>query len=229
MLTKEERNTLYKLCDETHIMIAGTTGSGKSVFINNLLCALTSYPTDSQRLVLIDLKRVELSRWEDDPHVLRSITEPEDVNKTLDWLIDVMEKRYRAMKKKRLVKSQEYYITVVIDELAEVMRVKGAEARIDTLLRLARASNIQLIMATQNPSRTSGIPARIFQNVSCCVGLRCKTAIESRQIIGLKGCEELPRYGKAYISNPDGLFLVDVPIATKEDFNITHEAWYSIA
>ena len=199
------------LLEESHCIIGGTTGSGKSTLLTDILYTATAFDPQCEKLVLIDLKRVELTDWTSFPHTLKTVTEPEDVNRCLDWVIKEMESRYKVMQKRRQKKSDMCRIHVVIDELAEVMRVKGAEERIDKLMRLGRAANIALIMATQNVSRSSGIPARIYQNASCRIGLRCTSPIESRQIIGVKGCECLPRYGKCYIQNADGLLLQDVP------------------
>ena len=217
-LSLEKYNNMDAICNENHAMISGTTGSGKSVLINDLLYVLTGYDPSIQRIVLFDLKRVELIRWKNFPHVLGLVTEPEQVCPMLDRIIDEMECRYQDMMTKGLRQSRAFHIHGVIDELAEVLRVKGAEERIDKLLRLARASNIHLILATQNPSRSSGIPSRIYQNVSCCVGLRCRSAIESRQVIGVKGCEDLPQYGYAYVQYSEGLCKIEIPMV--EDWEI---------
>ncbi len=201
----------FNIAQETHVVIGGQAGSGKSTLLADILYTLTAYDPQCEKLVLIDLKRVELTDWEDFPHVLCTVTEPEDVNKCLDKIIKEMNARYKIMWKRRQKKSDMARIHIVIDELAQVLRVKGAEERIDEIMRVGRASNISLIMATQNVSRSSGIPGRIYQNATCRIGLRCTTPIESRQIIGVKGCECLPQYGKCYIQNADGLLLQDVP------------------
>lgn len=228
MITSAQRNEFYNICNETHIMIGGTTGSGKSTLIHDLIACLTSYGVQEQKLVLIDLKRIELRQWRKDPHTIMTVTEPSQVLKCLDAVIDKMEERYKEMERNDTTHCNKCFITVVIDELAEVLRVKGAEERIDTLLRLARAANIQLIMATQNPSRSSGIPARLWQNVTCTIGLRCKSATESRQVIGVSGCELLPRYGKAYVQDANGLRMIDIPQASKEDFNGLSDVGYGV-
>lgn len=221
-------NTLYNNIDaivnENATLIAGRPGSGKSVLTSGMMFRLTGYDPSYVHIIIFDLKRVEMARWEDFPHVTGVVTEPEDVNPMLDKIIDRMECRYKDMKKRRLLQSDHRFIYVIIDELAQVLRVKGAEERIDQLLRLARAANIRLVMATQNPSRQN-IPACIQQNVACAVGLRCRNAIESRQIIGVKGCETLPRYGKAYVETADGLFLIDIPMVTDEEIQEQLDYW----
>lgn len=210
-LNEEKYNNMDALCNEHHIMIAGTTGSGKSVLVDSLLYVLTGRSPQVQQIILIDLKRISFLKWRKFPHIVRLVTEPEDVCKMLDEVIEEMERRYKEMMARGLEQSRACHIHVVIDELAQVMTVKGAEERIDTLLRLARAANIHMVLATQNPSRSSGIPARLWQNVTCSVGLRCKSATESRQVIGIKGCEDLPEYGYAYVQYSKGLCLIEIP------------------
>lgn len=203
----------YVLLNESHIMIGGATGSGKSVMTNNFLHCITSHDPEQRSLVLIDLKRVELSRWSHYPHVLKSITEPEEVIPLLKTLNVLMDNRYKKMQSECLTQSDAPYIYIVIDELAEVLRVRGAKDLIDRLLRLGRAANLHLIMATQNVSRgRGGVPAEIWQNVTCTIGLRCRSGIESRQIIGVNGCEDLPRYGYCIVQNAEGITKMPVPV-----------------
>ena len=210
-LKEEQYANMVALCNEHHLMIAGTTGSGKSVLVDDLLYALTGRDPSTQQIILIDLKRISFLKWRKFPHVVSLVTEPEDVCPMLDRVIDEMERRYKEMMARELEQSRACHIHVVIDELAQVMTVKGAEERIDQLLRLARASNIHMVLATQNPSRSSGIPAKIWQNVTCSVGLRCKSSTESRQVIGVKGCEDLPEYGYAYVQYSKGLCRIQIP------------------
>lgn len=217
-------NNIDAIVNENATLIAGRPGSGKSVLTSAMMYRLTGYDPTLINIIIFDLKRVEMARWEDFPHIKGVVTEPEDVNSMFDSIIETMNSRYRDMKRRKLLQSDHRLIYVIIDELAQVLRVKGAEERIDELLRLARAANIRLVMATQNPSR-SNIPACIQQNVACAVGLRCRNAIESRQIIGVKGCETLPRYGKAYVETADGLFLIDIPFVTNEEIEEQLNYW----
>lgn len=200
---------------EGHVLMGGRTGSGKSTLMADFLYTITAESHLSAEMVLIDLKRVELVDWKDFPHTKRLVTEPEDLIPCLDWLIAEMNARYRLMQKKHQKLSTCRDLYVVIDELAQVLTVKGAEDRIDELLRLGRAARIVLVMATQNVSRgKGGVPARIWQNVSCRIGLHCTTPIESRQVIGMNGCESLPRYGECLIVNADGVTKWFVPVTT---------------
>lgn len=209
-LTEEKYRNFVAICNQEHTLIAGTTGSGKSVLLDDLLYVLTGYDPTEEQIILIDLKRVSFLKWRKFPHVVQLVTEPEDVIPCLDRIINQMERRYKSMMARELEQSRDCHIHVVIDELAQVLTVKGAEERIDQLLRLARAANIHLIMATQQPSRAA-IPAKIWANVTCTVGLRCKNPIESRQVIGVKGCESLPHHGHAFVQYSEGLVPIDIP------------------
>lgn len=204
--------------EEPHILIAGCTGSGKSVLLNDILFTLTGYGYTERKMILIDLKRVELKKWSKFPHTHECITEPEQVIPCLDNVIRFMEYRYKKMERLDQEMSTDGDLYIIIDELAEVLRIKGTEERIDTLLRLARACRIHLIMATQNPARTGkgSIPASIQKNVSVAVGLRCRSAVESRQIIGINGCEQLPRYGHAIVFDSNGYHHLGIPFVTRE-------------
>lgn len=205
-----------KLRQETHVIIGGSAGSGKSTLLNDFLYTLTSYNPQCERMILIDLKRVELVDWIEFPHVLDVITEPEDVLNCLDRVINMMEYRYKEMRKRHQKQSDKTHVHLIVDEAAEVFRIKGALDRIDKLMRLSRAANIHIVLATQQVNRTHGIPGYIYQNASCKIGLRCDSAIESRMIIGIKGCESLPRYGEAIIKNAEEIYIQEVPLTTDE-------------
>lgn len=217
-----EWDAITALTEEHHIMIGGATGSGKSTLLYDILYRLVQYPVNEQEIYLIDPKRVELVQWLGFPHVKGVATEPEEFNSLLDRVIVQMEARYKYMAEHGQRQSMCPHWHVIIDELPEVLRVKGAVDRIDRILRLGRAANIHLVMATQNPSRNKdgGIPARIWQNVSCRIALHCTTAIESRQCIMTPGAELLPRYGKMYVLNANGKYLCDVPRISEEDVDI---------
>lgn len=207
----------HEILAANHTLIGGCTGSGKSVLLADILWTLAGYDARYNRMVLIDLKRVELARWRALPHVLDSVTESEEVIPLLDWLLGIMDYRYKDMQKKGLVKSDMANIWVIIDEFAQVLLIPGAEKRLIRLGQLARAARIHLVLATQNVSR-KGIPAALQQNFTCRVGLACASAIESRQIIEEKGCEDLPDYGFCYIKQGRHKYLQEVPML--EDWEI---------
>lgn len=207
--------TIYPQCevllDSPHTLIAGTTGSGKSVLMNATI--YTELARETALFYFVDLKRVELKRYKNMANCVRFADEPEQVIPLLQEVIDGMERRYATMEG---VQSDEMPIYVVVDELADTLTIDGVLDALVKIGRLGRASNIHLICATQDPSRRT-LCAQLMQNFTCTVALRCKSAIESRQITGFKGAEALPRYGKAYIWDADGYRMMDVPMVEEDD------------
>ena len=162
-------------------------------------------------MVLVDLKRVQLRKWRDFPHCVKFVNSAADVVPTLDYCCRLMDARYMTMEQLGIETSDEYRLYIVIDELAQVLLDKHTVPLLTRIGQLARASGMHLICASQDISRTKGVPAQIQQNFSTLLGLRCRSAVESRQIIGVKGCETLPKYGYCYVSDSDGLELIKVP------------------
>ena len=211
----------YKLLNEHHIVIGGGTGSGKSVLLDDIIFTATSYRPHDLQMFLIDIKRVGLKKWKNDPHVVSFVTEIEDIVPCLKRINRIMDDRYKEMDRLNLEQTTRSDIYVIIDEANEVLRQKGVIEHIDRLMRIARAAGIHLIMATQDVSRSTGIPARIFKNASCRIGLRCESAVDSRQVIGIGGCEKLPLYGQCYIRNGRGeLLYQNIPLTQREDIDI---------
>lgn len=213
------------LLNEAHVVIAGCTGSGKSVLINSMVYSLLTYQPTEKQIVLIDPKRVELYAYKFVPHCIGYASEIPDAIATLRKVCDTMDKRYTAMQsaRKKLYEGSDVY--VIIDEVADLMLLtKDAEPLIQRIALLGRAARIHLIMATQNPSRKS-LPAAIIQNVSARVALRCNDPIESKQIIGQKGAETLPRHGKAIYKNSEGLTLMTVPFTPEDELEERVRFW----
>ena len=204
-------NALYweqgrQILDEAHILIAGASRCGKSTLIHKLMwTALASTPASTQ-FIIIDMKEgVEMMRYAGLPHVLRFADTERDAIAALDYAVGITRARLQEMKSKGIVKYDGSDLYVVIDELGFLLQACGNEAlsRLTLLGRIAAAAKVHLLMATQDPSRR-GCPSAIQVNCTCCIGMRCKSAMESRQIIGMAGCEDLPRYGTAYITlGPD--------------------------
>ena len=199
-------NIITPLIDTAHTLIAGTTGSGKSVLLNKAIHYLIE-----DRVCLctfFDLKRVELSEYKGTDICSDYITEPEDVLEALDFLIFLMDERYKDMVGK---KSDKFPYYIVVDELADMLTVDGVLERLVKIGRLGRASNIHLLCATQDPSRHT-LPAQLMQNFTCTVALRCRSSIESRQIIGVPGAETLPKHGYGYRWDADGIQKFAIPL-----------------
>lgn len=217
-----------KLLNSTHTLIAGTTGSGKSVMMNSMIYTAMRMPVDS--LYFVDLKKVEFKAYKKLLKTAWYCDEPYQVVPMLDSVIKIMDKRYRRMKK-RMFEGDPTFI--FIDELADLVCLPEGKAILERLIkigRLGRAANIHLICATQDPSRHT-IPAYLVQNFTARLALRCVSPIESRQIIGEKGAELLPLYGKGILRDARGLHEVDIPFTPDEDIQkmasaVSDRAWY---
>ncbi|MFC1632537.1 DNA translocase FtsK 4TM domain-containing protein [Patescibacteria group bacterium] len=187
-----------------HMLIAGATGSGKSVAINAMLLSLVyrNGPTDL-KMILVDPKRVELSAYNNIPHLLTPvITEPQKTVNALKWATQEMDKRYKIMSEagarniaayNRVTKDKQLpYIIIVIDELADVMSVaaKDVEALIVRLAQLARATGIHLILATQRPS-VDVITGLIKANITTRMAFSVASGTDSRTILDFSGAEKL--------------------------------------
>lgn len=188
-----------QILDEAHILIAGSTGSGKSTLIHKLMwTALATTPAQT-RFIIIDAKRgVEMKRYRNLPHTLLFATDGESAIAALDYALSITNERLEEMDKTDSVMYEGADIYVVIDELGALLQGCGKDAldRLTLLGRIARAARVHLLCATQDPSRR-GCPSALQINCTCLIGLACRDAIQSRQIVGMAGCESLPRHGMA--------------------------------
>ena len=210
----------FKLVSAPHVLIAGSTGSGKSTMLHGIIRAIIE---NGGKVVLIDPKRVELSFYKDHTQTWAYSTELNDIELLLDRVIATMERRYADMQREQTRFCKFTHVFVLIDELADLMvqDKKGISARLQRITQLGRACNIHLIACTQAPDRTYTLPAPLKLNFTDKVALRCDTAIESKQVIGIKGAENLPIYGKALWRSPDGLKEVDIPYFSDADIQDT--------
>lgn len=206
------------MLEQPHLLIAGSTGSGKSVLLNTLIyTALYKSPCNCE-LILIDPKRVELIDYKELPHTLIYASEPPEIIETLNRCINLMESRYKILQaehRKKWNNSEQTYI--FIDEFADLMTTQKRETmpQIIRLAQLGRAANLHLILATQRPTRDI-INGQIKVNLDSRVALRCPTAQDSRNIINTKGAETLPRYGFGYYLTPKGCELIKIPMTPPE-------------
>ena len=187
-----------------HLLIAGATGSGKSVIVNNLIyTGLFKSPAQIQ-FVLIDPKRVELVRYKDIPHTLVYASEHADIINALQYAMQICDSRYKEMQKYSLRKYNGSHIYVIIDEYADLITTnkKQIEPLIRRLCQVGRAANIHCIICTQSPIREI-INTTVKCNIDSRFGLRTRSAQDSRNIIGKSGLETLPKYGQAYYMTPD--------------------------
>lgn len=200
----------YPVMESAHTLIAGTTGSGKSVCLNALLYNIYrqygSTP-DGFGLYLIDPKRVELKAYKNSKAVIGYETEPDRISDLLDFVLEDMDGVYARMEGK---KSTEGPTFIVVDELADLVSDQKILNKIVKIGRLGRAADFHLICCTQDPSRTT-LSAAFMQNMTCCIALKCKSETESKQIVGKAGAEDLPvGYGWMECGSTYGSFKIDM-------------------
>ena len=193
-----------------HLLIAGATGSGKSVCINTIITSLVyrNSPQDVQ-LLLIDPKRLELNQYECIPHlVCEVVTEAKKAVRALSWVVEEMDMRYQILAKRGVRNIQAYgeglpYIVVVIDELADLMLMvpQEIETAVTKLAQMARAVGIHLVVATQRPS-VDVITGVIKANFPCRIAFKVASKIDSRTIIDANGAERLLGKGDMLLLPP---------------------------
>ena len=210
-----------------HLLIAGTTGSGKSVCINTIILSLLyKHTPDKCKFILIDPKMLELSTYEGVPHLLCPvITEAKKAASVLGWVVKEMESRYRLMTKEGVRNIDSYntkhqlpmpYIVVVVDEMSDLMLVAGKEIEnyIQKLSQMARAAGIHIIMATQRPS-VDVITGTIKANFPTRVSFQVTSKIDSRTILGEQGAEQLLGRGDMlYMSSANKITRVHAPFVS---------------
>lgn len=209
-----------------HLLIAGTTGSGKSVMINSIITTLLmrALPEDV-RLIMVDPKRVELAGYNGLPHLyVPVVTEPKQAASALQWAVSEMERRLKAFERLNVRKISTYnekqaagefehydnppqkmpYLVIIIDELSDLMMVAGkdVEASIVRIAQLGRAAGIHLIVATQRPS-SNVVTGLIKANITNRIAFNVATGIDSRVIIDQMGAEKLTGLGDMLFSKVD--------------------------
>lgn len=217
--------TIYRLYEDMlnqgHVLIAGTTGSGKSVVLNGLISTILFSPPSERSMVLIDPKKVELAEYRVTPHCIGYASEKDEISELLDRVILTMDSRFREMQNKGLKMWNGGTIYLMIDELSDL--VLGNPETIQKLVRIGcvgRAAKIWMIGCTQTPNRKV-LPAELQVNFVSQLALRCRTKIESRQVIQIPGAEKLPLYGKGLYWTPKFLDIQTVTIPKIEDAEIT--------
>ena len=213
-----------------HLLIAGTTGSGKSVCINTIILSLLyRHPPDKCKFILIDPKMLELSTYEGIPHLLCPvITEAKKATSVLGWVVKEMESRYRLMTKEGVRNIDGYnakhklpmpYIVVVVDEMSDLMLVAGKEIEnyIQKLSQMARAAGIHIIMATQRPS-VDVITGTIKANFPTRISFQVTSKIDSRTILGEQGAEQLLGKGDMlYMSSANRIVRIHAPLVSDNE------------
>ena len=213
---------LADLATMPHLLIGGTTGSGKSVAINAMLMSILMRTTPAEvRLILIDPKRVELSAYNSVPHLyVPVVTEPKEAASALAWSVSEMERRLKVLQMAGAKHIGQYngmvqngkgpegaeelpYLVIVIDELADLMMVaaKEVEDSIVRIAQLARAAGIHLVVATQRPE-ANVVTGIIKANITNRIAFNVASAIDSRVILDQPGAEKLVGLGDMLFSTP---------------------------
>ena len=218
------------LASMPHLLIAGTTGSGKSVCINTIILSLLYRHTPQRcKFILIDPKMLELSTYEGIPHLLCPvITEAKKAASVLGWVVKEMENRYKLMTKDGVRNIDGYnakhtlampYIVVVVDEMSDLMLVAGKEIEnyIQKLSQMARAAGIHIIMATQRPS-VDVITGTIKANFPTRISFQVTSKIDSRTILGEQGAEQLLGKGDMlYMSSANRIVRIHAPFVSDNE------------
>lgn len=199
-----------------HCLIAGTTGSGKSILLNSFITSLLFRNSpDELKLIMIDPKRVELTNYNGIPHLLTPvITEPEKILSSLKWAMAEMDRRYKLFQSVGVRNIQAYnelsgfqalpYIVIIVDELADLMMFAPVEIEdaITRIAQLARATGLHLVIATQRPS-VDVITGLIKANIPCRIAFNVSSMIDSRVILDGPGAEKLLGRGDMLFLPPD--------------------------
>ena len=211
-----------------HLLIAGTTGSGKSVCINTIILSLLyKHSPEKCKFILIDPKMLELSTYEGIPHLLCPvITEAKRAASVLGWVVKEMENRYKLMTKVGVRNIDGYnekhkismpYIVVIVDEMSDLMLVAGKDIEnyIQKLSQMARAAGIHIIMATQRPS-VDVITGTIKANFPTRISFQVTSKIDSRTILGEQGAEQLLGKGDMlYMTSANRMTRIHAPFVSE--------------
>lgn len=235
---------VFDLSAMPHLLVAGTTGSGKSVGIHTMLLSMLFCKTPAEmKMILIDPKKLELTPYEDIPHLLLPVvTEPKQAVSALKWAVKEMEDRYRKMSKVGVRNIVTYnsklgnaddeenlpFIVVVVDEMADLMLLAGKEIEIcvQRLAQMGRAAGIHIIMATQRPS-VDVITGTIKANFPTRISFKLSTKIDSRTILGdMSGAEQLLGAGDMlYLSTSGKLIRIHGSFVSEDDVMSVVEFW----
>ncbi|SFB67670.1 4TM region of DNA translocase FtsK/SpoIIIE [Brevinema andersonii] len=221
------------LATTPHLLVAGTTGSGKSVYINALIMGLLfKLSADDLKFIMIDPKMVELELYNGIPHLLAPIiTKPEEAMASLEWAVNEMDRRYKILSENGVRNIKEYqslvesslfgaeesgyeklpYIVIIIDEFANLMlrSPKDTEKNISRLAAMARAVGMHLVVATQRPS-VDVVTGVIKANFPCRVAFRVSSKIDSRTILDKNGAEALLGRGDMLFMSPEHMDTVRI-------------------
>lgn len=239
-LWKSPKMEVYKfhqiLLEQKHLLIAGASGSGKSVIVNGMIyTALHDFPSDKAngvKFVLLDPKRVELIDYKNLPHTVCYASEPDDMIKALQIATDMTDRRFKEMQSRHEKLYSGGHVYVIIDEYADLvtLRRKKVEPLVSRLTQIGRAAKVHVLLCTQNPLRNIITP-----NIRVCldsiVGLRTASAQDSRNILRRTGLELLPPYGSCILQTPGGHLqqYTNIPMIPDEKIQSVINHWMNQA
>lgn len=186
---------------QTHILIAGSSGSGKSVLLNDIILWLKGH--QQNRFIYIDLKMVELVDYRHQKDCIAYADSIESALQALQRAMQLIEHRYKQMQRLHQKKYSGIPVYIVVDELADLMTVarKQVQPLIQRISQIGRAAGVHLVVCTQCPL-SKVIPTEIKVNFDCVIGLHTRSKQDSRNIIGQPGLETLPLYGYGLLTCP---------------------------
>lgn len=211
-------NLFKDMAKQNHLLVAGATGSGKSVIVNGIITTLLyRFPWEVQ-FILIDPKRVELSPYKNLPHTIRYASEPKDMISALQYAMYIVDCRFKEMQKRgeRLYSGGDVF--VIIDEWADLMTTNKrlAAPLVQRLAQVGRASKVHVILCTQTPIAKI-IPTEIKCNFDSRVGLRTRSAQDSVNILGYSGLETFPKYGEGIYMTSEGDTRYSIPYVSEDE------------
>lgn len=228
------RPYLIDMIEGNHTLIAGTTGSGKSVLLNCIMRSLLlkKFPGstdtgDNAQFIFIDPKRVELRQYKNLPHTILYADDIASIETALYNVRLIIDRRLQKMVKAGIRKSQESPIYVLIDEIVDLItsnRSKEIIRSISDSISISRACNVFFIICTQAPNRKVLKP-EIVLNCNCRVALRCNSEIESRQIIGDGEAALLPLHGVGIVVKDIERYLIDIPLYPESELQDIISEW----
>lgn len=216
-IPEEDSNLFTEMLNASHILVAGTTGCGKSVLINGFINEIINTNGMACMFYMCDPKRVELSMYKKLPQCIAYSSNGDGMIKVLRDAVQLVEDRFKYMSKRGLKTYTGTPAYVIIDEFADLMTTNRKQALplCQRLAQVGRASNVHLIVASQDTTKKT--LDTVKNNLTCKIALRTATRQDSVNILGFKGAEDLPRYGKCIYSNGIDTKILNVPYVTDEE------------
>ena len=216
------------MASQTHLLIAGRTGSGKSCVVNGIIHSqLVQKSCNEVQFIFIDPKRVELSQWKKIPHCIAYASDnPAERLAALNLAVRIIERRYEEMEAQGVKRYSGADVLVIIDELADLLTTQKTEVLplLQRIGQIGRAARVHLIACTQCPTAQI-LSTQLRCNFDSILGLRTRSAQDSRNIIGIKGCERLPDHGQGYYVTPQKEETVELPLIPEADLRLVAEHW----